>query len=201
MYFDYFRNYLILGVFCEHFDIAKVTYLPPNLRIFLTFRPKHSQDLLWFSHSTDVFKHMFLLQTYVQVSENNFFWIHLIDFSLKSIEQTRKKNPMKLFFRKWVLTIFFLLFPCSVFLSFFLSFFCLLSLAVGFVVRSDCVHLRLSWVFAEIRVYSTYTHCILKTRLLRCPINHHKWYSMKSIYPQLKSKDTAGQFKFYLRLF
>lgn len=123
MYFDYFRNYLILGVFCKHFDIAKVTYLPPNLRIFLTFRPKHSQDLLWFSHSTDVFKHMFLLQTYVQVSENNFFWIHLIDFSLKSIEQTRKKNPMKLFFRKWVLTIFFLLFPCSVFLSFFSFFF------------------------------------------------------------------------------
>lgn len=53
---------------------------------FLTFGPKHSQDLLWFSHSADVFKNMFLLQTYVQVSEDNFFWIHLIDFSLKSKE-------------------------------------------------------------------------------------------------------------------
>lgn len=70
----------------EHFDIAIATCLPPNLQICLTFWPIHSQYLLRFSHTADVFKHMFLLQTYVQVSENNFFWVHLSDFSTKSIE-------------------------------------------------------------------------------------------------------------------
>lgn len=150
---------MILG-FCEHFDIAIATCLPPNLQICLTFWPIHSQYLLRFSHTADVFKHMFLLQTYVQVSENNFFWVHLSDFSTKSIESTREKNRWSIF--KAIIDYIFSsisLFRLFFSLSFFPFVFCL-SLAVGFAVRSDCVHQRLSFKYLRIFEFTVTLHSV-----------------------------------------